>query len=330
MNYRGLDMNLLVVLDALLEDKNITRASHRIYLSQSGASEALARLREFFRDDILVQVGNRMVLTPLAETLVQPVRETLRSTRSIIDSRLEFTPAKSNRRFRVMMSDYMITVLMPKILQRMETVAPKIELDILPLTEKSAEWLDRTEIDLLIMPGQFLTPAHPCKDLLADTHTCMVWSENQEYGEALSLEEYFSATHLAAYYYDRKSSALDRWLFTHYNQKRNVLHISRAQGLLPQLVVGTHHIATMQQRLAETYAGSLPLRIVTPRFDMPVLVEAVQWHSTREEDSGILWLRDLFCDAAQKDLAGNRISSCETKNPLVSPEFSLFLRKELS
>lgn len=329
MNFRGLDMNLLVVLDALLEDKNITRASRRIFLSQSGTSEALARLREFFHDEILTQVGNRMVLTPLAETLAQPVREILQSTQSIIDNKLAFDPGASNRRFRVMMSDYLISVLMPRILQRLESAAPKVELEILPLVKNSSELLDRAEIDLLIMPEQFLASEHPARKLLKDTHTCLVWKENPLYGDSLSEEEYFSATHIAAFYYDRKSSGVDRWLFAQFNRNRAIVHVTRAPGLLPLLIVGAKHIATMQTRLAELYADRFPLRIVAPQFETPSLIEMVQWHSTRKDDSGVIWLRDFLCDVAKKDLGGKRLSGRNAAKPFISPEFSLFLRKEL-
>lgn len=329
MNFRGLDMNLLVVLDTLLEEKNITRTSRRIYLSQSGTSEALARLREFFRDDILVQVGNRMVLTPLAETLVHPVHEILRCTQAIIDNRLEFCPAESSRRFRIMMSDYMITILMPKILQRIETLAPNVELEILPLAEKASEQIDRAEIDLLIMPERFLSSTHPFEKVLQDTHACLVWSENRSFGESITVDEYFSATHIGAYYYDRKSCGLDRWLFAQFNKERTIAHISRAQGLLPMLIIGTKHVATIQRKLAEFYAKSLALRIVEPQFEMPSLVELVQWHSTRNDDSGIAWLRDLICEIAKAEFGGSRASGKKSSSPLISKEFSMFLHKEL-
>ena len=101
MHLRGLDLNLLVVLNTLLEEKNITRTARRIYLSQSATSGALARLREFFENELLVQVGHKMVLTPLAESLVEPVRELLTVAQAIIDQRPDFDPVTSTRRFRI-------------------------------------------------------------------------------------------------------------------------------------------------------------------------------------------------------------------------------------
>ena len=86
MHLGGLDLNLLMVLDALFVEKNVTRAGERIHLSQSATSGALSRLREYFKDDLLVHVGRRMVLTPLAEELAQPVRELLQHAEAVIDA----------------------------------------------------------------------------------------------------------------------------------------------------------------------------------------------------------------------------------------------------
>src|SRR5215475_7779150 len=104
MDFSGLDLNLLVALDALFAERSVSRAGERLHLSQSATSGALARLRYVFRDPLLVQVGRTMALTPLAETLVEPVREFLLQAESIMHSSPVFKAATSSRRFRVMMS----------------------------------------------------------------------------------------------------------------------------------------------------------------------------------------------------------------------------------
>lgn len=327
MNFRGLDMNLLVALNALLEEKNVTRTSQRIYLSQSATSEALSRLREFFDDELLVQKGNRMVLTPFAETLIKPVQEVLKRTQTIIDHDPEFHAEKSDRRFRLMMSEYVITILMPKVLRKLEEVAPHVELEIMPLCDKATELIDRSELDLLIMPEQFLSPDHPSQKLFSDTHTCIVSADNKAIGDSISATEYFAETHIAALYFNRRSSSLDRWLFSHANGKRKYAHICRSQALVPFLIVGTRHIATVHRHLAEAYTKCLPLRIVTPRFEMPSLVEMMQWSSVREEDAGVAWLRNCLEEIAKRELGGHQVTRSD--KPLISAEFKTFLRDEL-
>ena len=103
MQLDGLDLNLLVVLDALLSERNVTRAGERIHLSQSATSGALSRLREYFKDDLLTPVGRKMVLTPLAEELAQPLRELLQQAENVIRQKPTFSPGSSERRFRIVM-----------------------------------------------------------------------------------------------------------------------------------------------------------------------------------------------------------------------------------
>lgn len=317
MNFRGLDMNLLVVLNMLLEEKSVTRTSRRIYLSQPATSEALARLREFFHDEILIQTGNRMILTPLAESLVQPVQELLKFTQTIIDCKQDFSPASSQRNFRVMVSEYVSIILMPRIFKRLETEAPKVEIEIFSVTENADEQLDRAEIDLLIRPEQFLSSNHPSQKLFRETHTCLVWSENPEIGDSISPDEYFSATHIEALYRNRRSNHLDWWLFTHMNRKRKfVAHISRDHAAIPYMILGTKHIATVHKHLAETLVNFLPVRIASPQFEMPFFFEAMQWHSIRDGDPGVVWLRDLIQDVVREKLGDNHLSDSVTGDSL--------------
>ena len=112
MNLHLFDLNLLVTLDALLAEKNVTRAGMRMNLSQSAMSGALARLRDFFQDELLVPMGRKMVLTPLAEDLVQPVRDVLLQIQATVATKPHFEPATSTRHFTLAVSDYVTSVLM--------------------------------------------------------------------------------------------------------------------------------------------------------------------------------------------------------------------------
>jgi LysR family nod box-dependent transcriptional activator len=124
MDLCGLDLNLLVALDALFAEKSVSRAGERLHLSQSATSGALARLREVFQDQLLVPVGRKMAMTPVAEALVNPVRDFLLQAEAILNNNPVFDPASSTRKFRLLMSDYVETVLMTEALPRMEQFAP--------------------------------------------------------------------------------------------------------------------------------------------------------------------------------------------------------------
>lgn len=299
MHYKGLDLNLLVVLDALLAEKSITRAAERIYLSQSATSGALARLREFFADELLTQFGHKMVLTPRAEGLIDPVRNILLQAEEIITRSPRFDAQTSVRNFKLMMSDYVAAVLFPGALQRLQTLAPGLTLDLLSNAETPVQSLERGDVDFLIAPRQYISQAHPWEPLFDDGYLCVLWSENPLVGEAITLDQYLTLGHVAARFGKERTPAVDEWFFERFGHKRRIEVVAMAFNLLPQLVIGTNRIATMPESLARRYAAYLPLRLVAPPVEIPKLNEVIQWHRYRNGDAAITWLRGLLREIAR-------------------------------
>jgi len=326
MDFKGLDLNLLVVLDVLLEEKNITRTGQRIHLSQSATSGALARLREFFQDEILVQVGHRMVLTPLGDDLVRPVRELLMQARAVIDKTPAFNPLTSTRRFTLMLSDYVAAILLPSAIQRMQRDAPSVGLELITLTDSPTEMLERGDMDFLIIPEIYLSPAHPSEELFKDRYACVVWAENPLVGDTISMEQYLSLGHVGLRFGKQRSQSLDDWFLSQSGHMRRVEIITMDFNLMPQLLIGTSRVATMHRRLADHYARQLPLRILEPPIEMPVLIEKLSWHSYRDQDPGHQWFRGILREAAAEIYAAHpgkepRLSAGEkTPEPPIAPE----------
>ncbi len=131
MNLASLDLNLLVALDALLLESNVGRAAMRIGLSQPATSHALRRLRDIFRDPLLVRVGAKMELTPRAQTLRAPLAQALDQVRGLLVPD-EFDAARSERRFRLMMPDLAVELLMPRLMSRLDKAAPHVRIEIVP------------------------------------------------------------------------------------------------------------------------------------------------------------------------------------------------------
>ena len=180
MELHRFDLNLLVTLDALLSERNVTRAGLRMNLSQSAMSGALGRLREFFQDELLVPMGRTMVLTPLAQDLMQPVRDVLLQVQSTIATKPRFDPATSTRHVSVAVSDYVTSVLMADFLRDLQCQAPSITFDLRPVGKRAAEDLESGELDLLIAPEMFASPVHPKEVLFEDTHTCIAWNKSKQ------------------------------------------------------------------------------------------------------------------------------------------------------
>ncbi len=300
MHFKGLDLNLLVVLDALLAEKSITRAAERIYLSQSATSGALARLREFFGDELLTQFGHKMLLTPRAEALIDPLRNMLMRAEEIISRSPAFDPGTSTHNFKLMMSDYVAAVLMPEFLQRLQELAPGVTLELLSNAETPLQALERGEIDLLIAPRQYTSQTHPWEPLFDDGYLCAVWSGNPLVGDTLSIDLYLALGHVAARFGRERTPAVDEWAFDQFGHKRRIEVVAMAFNLLPRLVIGTTRIATMPESLARRYTEFLPLRLLPPPVEIPRLSEVLQWHRYRNSDAATSWLRGLLQKVADE------------------------------
>jgi LysR family nod box-dependent transcriptional activator len=285
MHFRGLDLNLLVALDALITEKNISRTGEQIHLSQSATSGVLARLREYFNDELLVPVGRKMMLTPL--------RELLRQAEGIMHRNPAFVPADSKREFRLIMSDYVATILMSRAIPMLEQQAPSVTIQIITGTRYDA--LDRGEADLVILPEQYLASGHPTEDLFSDQFACIVCVGNTEVRKGLSLRTYTRLGHVAVNFgehYDQPG--FEHKFLEGAGITRRIAVTAPTFALIPQLVMGTNRIATIHRRLANYYAQHLPLRVLKPPIEFPPLKEAMQWHAYREADPGLRWLRGVF------------------------------------
>src|SRR3984957_4200568 len=189
MNLNRLDLNLLVALDALLAERSITHAAERLNLSPSATSGALARLRTYFDDELLTQIGRRMVPTPLGESLEGSVRDCLLLVQATVDIRPRFDPLNSKRNFTLMMSDYVSTALMPAALRQLEREAPGITIE--PIGNENEPWeaLGRGEIDFLVLPKNFIRDGHPAEVLFEDEYVCVLWSGNTLVGDQISMQQ---------------------------------------------------------------------------------------------------------------------------------------------
>jgi DNA-binding transcriptional LysR family regulator len=301
MNFNRLDLNLLVALDALLSEQSTTNAGERLHLTQSATSAALARLRGYFGDELLVPVGRRMVLTPLGHSLVQPIRDILIRIRATSEMRPTFDPQTATRAFSFVMSDYLATILMTEVTRMVQQLAPHVSIEILTPGDTPAQLLERGDIDFLLMPEPCLSPLHPSAPLLQDGYVCAVWNDNPLVGEQLSIDQYMSLGHVERRFCKSTgpTTMLDHfWLGRGYTRKIEV--IVPTFDLVPQFIVGTTRIATLHTRLAKLYARHLSIRLVPLPIDPPALREAIQWHQYWNQDPGSIWMRQILKEAVKR------------------------------
>lgn len=315
MHFRGLDLNLLVALDALITERSISRTGEKIHLSQPATSGALARLREYFKDDLLVPVGRKMVLTPLAEELAQPVRQLLLQSEAIIHRNPAFSPATSDRAFRLVMSDYVAITLMSRALPELQSQAPGIKIQVL-VPGTRTDWIERGEADLMVMPQQYLSANHPSEPLFKDDLVCIAWAGNTVLRKrSISLRDYLGLGHVVARFGEQQEvPAFEEKFMERFSQARRIEVVTTGFTLVPPLIIGTTRIATLHRRLAEFFAGHLPLKIFKPPVEIPPMVESMQWHTVRDADPGLRWMRGLLKACCAPDVAG-----CYTPPQRTSP-----------
>ncbi|WP_244404050.1 LysR family transcriptional regulator [Pelagibacterium halotolerans] len=176
MRFKKLDLNLLVALDHMLADRSVSIAADKMHMSQSAMSNALTRLRTYFDDPLLVQVGRRMELTPRAEAMRGPVRDILVRLEATIETAPDFHPRESNREFTILLSDYTQSVFIPEVLALARNEAPGVRFRLQPQTAHPYSLLERGEVDVLVAPEQFCSPEHPAEQIYSDRYVCVVWA----------------------------------------------------------------------------------------------------------------------------------------------------------
>ena len=297
MDLQGFDLNLLVALDALLSERNVTNAGRRMHLSQSAMSGVLARLRRAFNDDLLVPGRGGMTLTPLAEALVEPVSAILRGVEHTLSTYVRFDPASSRRMFTIAASDYAATVFLPAALRELHRQAPSVSVTIVPLRD-GMESLEDRQIECLILPRAYVPPSRTPELLFDDVFTGIVASDHPAVGERLSAEQYRSFGHVIVSLAQDRRVSIDDLAIAEAGLDRRVDVVAPSFHVLPALVVGTERVATIQFRLATMLASAYPIRIVGLPIDLPILEEVLLWHPRFDRDPGHAWFRGILKRAA--------------------------------
>lgn len=298
MRFHGLDLNLLVALDVLLTERNVSRAADKLSLTQSATSSALARLRDHFGDPLLVQQGRKMTPTPRAEELAQSVREILMQVQNRILTRPEFDPRDASRSFVIAASDYMTVTCLADSVREVAAKAPNIRIEIVEPDDEPWEDLNKGRVDLLIMPDFYAHPEHPKDLLFEDRHVCLVWSHTKAFGQSIGVEEYLAARHAIVRIGYGRVSRFDDWFSEQFGDVRRIDVVAPHFMTLPFLIAGTDRISVTQERLGELFSKFLPVRMFDVPMEAPTVVEVVQWHKLSDNDPALMWVKDVIKNTA--------------------------------
>lgn len=297
MRYKNLDLNLLVALNLFLEEKSVSKAAEKMFITQSSASSALARLRNYFNDELLIQVGKQMELTPRAKKLVEPVKLILMSIDHQIIQPPEFDPHTLEMSFTLCLSDYTLVTFMPVFLQYIKDRGYKINFDFKPQSIDPVKTLESGEADLLIIPSQYLTEKHPHKNIYTEQFVCIA-SKNHprlKKKKALTLVDFESEKHVVMKP-PQNLDSVESIAIKKMKLKRKVALTTFSFSSIPELISDSEYIAIVHKRLGEKYLHRSDLCLFSLPFDFPIMQQSVQWHRFRNDDLELQFLIKIMND----------------------------------
>jgi LysR family transcriptional regulator, nod-box dependent transcriptional activator len=300
MNLGGIDLNLLVALDALLSERSVTRAAQRVGLSQPGMSNALGRLRRLFDDPLLVRQGATLVPTSRAEALIVPVHEALELIRSALDAPGRFDPATDRRSFRLSCSDYSVLMLIGPLVRALAADAPGVMVEVLPRLADASRALVSGDVDLVIEPPEIMGDVDLDSLRLWDDHwACCVWEGNTRVGKRMTAERYTALGHLI---YSMGSAgqpvALPDLHLARLGVPRRIEVSVESFLLAPFLLQGTDLVTLIPKRAEAFLRRTGDIRVLESPIELPALIETLWWHPRATADPGNAWLRTRISDVA--------------------------------
>jgi DNA-binding transcriptional LysR family regulator len=291
---RKLDLNLMLALDALLAERNVTRAATRLGLGQPAVSHALARLREVLGDEILIRSGSAMTLTARAHQLVAPLREALHQLQGLTTLPQTFDPATSQAVFRIAMSPHDEAVLFPAVLRRLAGVAPSVRVISSQLARADIlTSLDKEEIDAgigVLSPSRSWHRAQP----LFTMGFALIF--DRKFGDATKLDNYLERPHALLTTQADLTGRIDKAL-ARTGKSRRVVFSTPNFLSLEHILPGTPIVACVPEQLARRFEASGLTHGKPPASIAPFAVSLV-WHGRLDTDPAHTWFRAVIREAA--------------------------------
>ncbi|MFS2028140.1 LysR family transcriptional regulator [Massilia sp. CT11-137] len=292
----SIDLNLLSVFQEVYRERQISAAARRLGLTQSAVSNALARLRRTFGDELFVRTAHGMQPTPLAQQMAEPIGAAMAQVALALSQRSRFDPATSARRFTLAMTDVGEVYFMPVLIERCRTAAPNVEIASLRangLTLKDD--METGRVDLAIGAFEDVSDALYHRALFRQPFVSMFRKDHPLAKGKVDLERFVAAPHLivdaAQSPYDRINGLLEKAGVTA-GARFRVPHFTA----VPYIVSTSELVVTVPQKLAESAASPFGLKWIEPPLALPALQTNVFWHRRFNHDPGIQWLRGLIGD----------------------------------
>ena len=298
MNISALDLNLLVALEALLEEASVTHAAQRISISQPAMSHALKRLRDLLGDPLLVRIGTHMQRTTRGESLRYPVKDALARVRDLLVS-ANFDPAQSTRTFRIFVADNASELVLPALLRRLQEEAPHVSIRVQPSRGNVLDPFELARsIDVAIACTPHFFKGFYQQRLFTDRDACAVRRGNPIVKRISSPEEFLKARHVAVVGRDSGEDPVDTWLREE-GLARNVMltvpHYLQALHVASQ----SDLIAVIPERLIRSYGEAIDVGVAAVPLEVGTFDEFLLHPAASHHDAGCIWLRGVLGEIAK-------------------------------
>ena len=312
MNIKNIDLNLLVYLDVLLQERNVTRAAETLGISQPAMSNGLRRLRTLFNDPLLVRTSNGITPTERAEVLQPVIREVVSSIEKAIEPGQRFDAASADRVFRISVSDYTESTLLPHLLRRMRSEAPNITLDVLTPSDVSYQDVERGSVDLVINRFDELPQSFHQVTLWKDSFSCLI-SHHNPIRNHFNLDSYLEAGHVwvnktgMGVGVGMEPGAYQRlgWVdeaLAKIGKERRIRVFTRHYQAAMRLAVLRDLIITLPTKAANLLKDDPTVIILPPPFEIPEIELTMAWSPLLQHNSAHQWIRRLIADVTREML----------------------------
>jgi DNA-binding transcriptional LysR family regulator len=292
-----LDLNLLLVLEAMLQHENVTAAARAVGLSQSALSNALGRLRRHFGDPLFVKTREGMLPTPRAREIAQPVRQALALVRASTTPQAPFDLTASRRLFRFHMTDVGELVFLPRMMERVRSLGASVRIQTSQLPESEVvERLVTGDIDFAAGYLPDLPPAIVRAPLFRERYVCMTSRDNPIAVDGkLKLREFLEAKHVFIEALGSGHRIIERTLERHRADMEPVLRVPHFM-VIPMIIATTDLVVTMPSRVASVFEGLVPVRTLELPLPMPKVDVSLFYHRRFAEDPPVRWMSALMGD----------------------------------
>jgi DNA-binding transcriptional LysR family regulator len=307
MNIAALDLNLLVALDALLQEESVSRGGQRIGLSQPAMSHALGKLRDLLGDPLLVRTGGRMALTLRAQSMRNTVRDALERVREVFVSD-SFVPSSSTRTFRIFMSDYASSLLLPSLSKAVQRSAPSVRIEVHPWRGIPVGSQESGRIPDAVVACQTRdVPGFYRQRLFTDRDVCVMRAGHRLYRKSLQRKAFLEAPHVAVAAVEFSADPVDTWLQEVGHPRDVIVTVPHYIEAL-HLVAETELIAVIPERLARAYASALNLVTKVVPLDVGSFDEYLLHSARTHADLGCTWFRQLIKGCEQSVRPGHALA----------------------